>query len=294
MPIENIKDSAMAPSNKRKLSLMRTFKLNEDDLNDYDTDDAPRAVNSTLAKFEGNKLDDKLDVDDIENEDNDDENENDDDDEFFLAISSTRKLQTGSCPEFYWYPTIPFSAVLTSNSALIDSNILKQKSSFDISSAMGSLVRRRTKSVNDLSYSTIKSYENITHNNYVQMVNSMINGAISDVADPEYVEYVRRHIQGLFDNYTPVLVKSKSNEEMTINSPSRDKIVDIINQSIPKSYSFDLKLLEETKLDNEDNYDAMNFAKFGLGIAEYAEEDSIDEKLEPERKSMPGVSPRLG
>jgi hypothetical protein len=100
----------------------------------------------------------------------------------------------------------------------------------------------------------------------------MINGAISDVADPEYVEYVRRHIEGLFDNYTPVLIKSKSNEEMTINSPSRDKIVEIINQSIPKSYSFDLKLLEETKLNNDDNFDAMNFAKFGLGIEDSNED----------------------
>ena len=219
--------------------MLQTFKLNEDELKIYDTEE------STKNEEAGSE----------------------EDDEFFLAISSSRKLQTGSCPEFYWYPVIPVSAALMSNS-LIDSNYQRQKSCTEMGD---SLIKRRAKSVNDLSYSTIKSYENITHNNYVQMVNSMINGAISDVADPEYVEYVRRHIQGLFDNYTPVLIKSKSNEEMTINSPSRDKIVEIINQSIPKSYSFDLKLLEETKINNADNYDAMNFAKFGLGI-----EDSED------------------
>jgi hypothetical protein len=94
------------------------------------------------------------------------------------------------------------------------------------------------------------------------MVNSMINGAISEVADPEYVEYVRRHIQGLFENFAPVLMKSKSNEEMAINSPSRDKIVEIINQSIPKSLSLDFKLLAENCRDE----DGMDFSKFGLGI----------------------------
>lgn len=35
------------------------------------------------------------------------ENE-DDEDEFFLAISSSG-LRTGSCPEFYWYPEIPYT-----------------------------------------------------------------------------------------------------------------------------------------------------------------------------------------
>lgn len=220
--------------------MMQAFKLTEDELKDYDTEET-----ATNEEADGEE-----------------------DDEFFLAISSSRKLQTGSCPEFYWYPTIPMSAALISSS-LIESSLIKQKSSLDLKSSL--IKRRRTKSVNDLSYSTTKSYENITHNNYVQMVNSMINGAISDVADPEYVEYVRRHIQGLFDNYTPVLAKSKSNEEMTINSPSRDKIVEIISQSLPKSLSFDLKLLEVTKHNNEDNYDAMNFAKFGLGIEDSAE-----------------------
>jgi hypothetical protein len=230
----------LTAQNRKKLTMLQAFKVNEDELKNYDTEE------STKNEEAGSE----------------------EDDEFFLAISSSRKLQTGSCPEFYWYPIIPFSAALMSNS-LIDSNNSRYKASFEMKD---SLIKRRAKSVNDLSYSTIKSFENITHNNYVQMVNSMINGAISDVADPEYVEYVRRHIQGLFDNYTPVLIKSKSNEEMTINSPSRDKIVEIINQSIPKSYSFDLKLLEETKLNNDDNFDAMNFAKFGLGIEDSNED----------------------
>jgi len=39
----------------------------------------------------------------VENEGDEEE----DDDEFFLAISSTG-LRTGSCPEFFWYPTLPY------------------------------------------------------------------------------------------------------------------------------------------------------------------------------------------
>lgn len=125
------------------------------------------------------------------------------------------------------------------------------------------IASRAIKSESDLYHSaSFKSYENITHTNYVQMVNSMINGAISEVADPEYVEYVKRHIQGLFENFAPVLMKSKSNEEMAMASPSRDKIAELVNQSIPKSLSLDFKLLEENGRDE----DGMDFSKFGLGI----------------------------
>ncbi len=128
--------------------------------------------------------------------------------------------------------------------------------------------RRRAKSLSNLSKAAApkKSYENITHTNYVQMVNSMITSAISDIQDPEYVEYVTRHIQGLFENFTPILLKSKSNEEMLINSASREAIIEIINQSLPKSYSYDFQMLEESRIQEENNQDAMDFAKFGLGI----------------------------
>ena len=169
----------------------------------------------------------------------------DEEDEFFLAISSSR-LETGSCPHFFWYQTAP-----TNSGPIPDKN---------------HILRRKTKSFSDLSGSILKSYENITHTNYVQMVNSMITGAISDVADPEYVEYVKRHIQGLFYNYTPVLLKSRSNEEMSIYSPSRDQIAEAISQSMPKSLSFDLQLIEESRLNLEHLEDAMDFSKFGLGI----------------------------
>ena len=131
----------------------------------------------------------------------------------------------------------------------------------------------RSKSLDNFTNSTSsKSYENITQNNYIQMVNSMITGAISDNADQEYVEYVKRHIQGLFENFTPISNKSKSNEEFLINSSSREKIVDIVNQSLPKSFSFDLQFLEESKINEENNQDAMDFSKFGLGIDTTANE----------------------
>ncbi|CAF0713814.1 unnamed protein product, partial [Brachionus calyciflorus] len=171
----------------------------------------------------------------------------DEEDEFFLAISSS-SLQTGSCPEFYWYPTFCSSSLMT---------------------------RKRNKSENDLVISSSKSYENITQSNYVQMINSMINGAISDMADPEYVDYLKRHIQGLFDNFTPVLMKSKSNEEIAMTSPSRDKISQILNQTMPKSFSFDFKFLEDSKLNQSE--DVMDFTKFGLGIKDH--ESSDDESM---------------
>lgn len=133
---------------------------------------------------------------------------------------------------------------------------------------------RTSKSESDLYQSTsFKSYENITHTNYVQMVNSMINGAISEVADPEYVEYVRRHLQGLFENFAPVLMKSKSNEEMAMASPSRDAIAELVNQSIPKSVSLDFRLLEENGRDE----DGMDFSKFGLGIDNESRDDDAME-----------------
>jgi len=179
-------------------------------------------------------------------------------DEFFLAISSSR-LETGSCPEFFWYPATSTSGIESPNP--INHNSYKYTSKLSL--ANNTNKRRRTKSMNDMSISTsTKSYENITHTNYVQMVNSMITGAISDVADLDYVEYVKRHLQGLFDNFSPVLMKSRSNEEMAINSPSRDQILQLLGQTIPKSFSFDLKFLEDNKLD------PMDFSKFGLGIKE--------------------------
>jgi trimeric autotransporter adhesin len=189
------------------------------------------------------------------NKNNNEEFFNNNEDEFFLAISSSR-LETGSCPEFYWYPVIPFTNTNTNSSKISLINKFK----------------RRSKSLNDIFTKTnstntmnkIKSYENIKQINYFQMVNSMITGAISDVADIDYAEYMKRHLQGLFDNFTPVLMKSRSNDEMTIHSPSRDQIIDILSQSIPKSFSFDLKFLEEEK--KLKLIDPMDFSKFGLGI----------------------------
>lgn len=210
--------------------------------------------------------------------------EDQDEDEFFLAISSSG-LQTGSCPEFYWYPYTHQCASNTTSTHEFTTNLGLT------SSGLTSYRKHRSKSENDLYVpNTIKSYENITHTNYVQMVNSMINGAISEVADPEYVEYVKRHIQGLFENFAPVLMKSKSNEEMAINSPSRDKIVDMINQSIPKSVSLDFKLLEESKLNRDE--DVMDFSKFGLGIDDrmydrnrYNDQGNDDDEDEDEDES---------
>jgi len=139
---------------------------------------------------------------------------------------------------------------------------------------------RRTKSLDDLtkSASTKKSYENITHQNYVQMVNSMITSAISDIQDTEYVQYVTRHIQGLFENFTPILMKSKSNEDILINSASREAIAEIINQSLPKSFSYDFQMLEESKIHEENNQDAMDFAKFGLGIDTTCENNNLNKQ----------------
>lgn len=114
----------------------------------------------------------------------------------------------------------------------------------------------------------------------------MITGAISDVADQEYVAYVKRHIQGLFENFTPISNKSKSNEEILMNSSSREKIADIINQSLPKSFSFDLKFLEETKINEENNQDAMDFSKFGLGIDTTANESSESISNNQERDQL--------
>jgi hypothetical protein len=232
-------DSLESPTKSLRLSMGRTKTSSLSD-----ESDAAKLRQSLIQDLRNQiKLSDELNTYDEKNED---VNE---DDEFFLAISSTR-LETGSCPDFYWYPT-----------ALTNSGV-----EFEKPKTYTPISKRRTKSVNDLSYSTIKSYENITHSNYVQMVNSMITGAMSDVADHEYIQYVKRHIQGLFDNYTPVLMKSKSNEEMAMNSPSRDKIVEMINSSMPKSFSLDFQMLEESKI-NDDN-DAMDFSKFGLGIEE--------------------------
>lgn len=208
------------------------------------------------------------------------------DDEFFLAISSSG-LRTGSCPEFFWYPSCVSSGVEFSSTTgagtpsstaapfntdqIVPFSRKSTISGVDAATtaaltAAHQLITKRSracKSESDLYQSTsCKSYENITHNNYVQMVNSMINGAISEVADPEYVEYVRRHLQGLFENFAPVLMKSKSNEEMAMASPSRDKIAELINLSIPKSVSLDFRLLEENGRDE----DGMDFSKFGLGI----------------------------
>ena len=206
------------------------------------------------------------------------------DDEFFLAISST-KLETGSCPEFYWYPIIPYN-VITNSGYDFESRLRRNSSNtkfLDIYEKK-SIKRRRVKSFNDLTTMNcvpFKSYDNITHNNYVQMVNSMINGAISDAADPEYVEYVKRHIQGLFENFTPVLMKSKSNEEIAMNSPSRNKIVEIAQSAIPKSISFDFKLIEENKLEQMKD-DPMDFAKFGFGIED---NKSINDKKDDDISS---------
>ena len=232
-------DTLESPTKSLRLSMSKTKTSSLSD-----ESDSGKLRQSLIQDLRNQiKLSDELNTYDEKNED---VNE---DDEFFLAISSTR-LETGSCPDFYWYPT-----------GLTNSGV-----EFEKPKIYTPILKRRTKSVNDLSYSTIKSYENITHSNYVQMVNSMITGAMSEVADHEYIQYVKRHIQGLFDNYTPVLMKSKSNEEMAINSPSRDKIAEMINSSIPKSFSLDFQMLEESKI-NDDN-DAMDFSKFGLGIEE--------------------------
>jgi radical SAM superfamily enzyme YgiQ (UPF0313 family) len=99
--------------------------------------------------------------------------------------------------------------------------------------------------------------------------------------DNEYVEYVKRHIQGLFENFTPVLMKSKSNEEIAMNSPSRNKIVEIAQSAIPKSISFDFKLIEENKLEQMKD-DPMDFAKFGFGIED---NKSINEKKDDDISS---------
>lgn len=163
----------------------------------------------------------------------------------------------------------------------------------ELADLVGRRKSRACKSESDLYASTsFKSYENITQTNYIQMVNSMINGAISEVADPEYVEYVRRHLQGLFENFAPVLMKSKSHEEMAMASPSRDLIADLINQSIPKSVSLDFRLLEENGRRCDDD-DAMDFSKFGLGIDDDQPTTTVNNNHATNRKQMSSVDDLL-
>ncbi|RNA18609.1 hypothetical protein BpHYR1_013298, partial [Brachionus plicatilis] len=169
----------------------------------------------------------------------------DEPDEFFVAISS-QSLRTGSCPEFYWHRSAKCSP-------------------------------KRARSQTDLV--ALKSYENITQSNYVQMINSMIHGAVSDMADPDYADYLKRHVQGLFDNLAPVLMKSKSNEEIAMASPSRLKISP--SQTMPKSLSFDFELLADHAAD-----DAMDFSKFGLGIRDHASSDDSLRSDELERSFL--------
>lgn len=177
-----------------------------------------------------------------------------DEDEFFLAINSD-KLETGSCPNFFFYPDLMNGMASSSDK---DTNYM--------SSCHSLKQNHRAKSLGQLHDAINKSYENITHTTYVHLVESMITGAISDAADQEYVQYIRRHIQGLFENYAPLTMKSRSNEEFMFQSQSRDEINDMIQNTMPKSLSLDLQLLEESKQHEENNQDAMDFSKFGLGI----------------------------
>jgi hypothetical protein len=187
----------------------------------------------------------------------------DDEDEFFLAISSSNHLQTGSCPEFFWYPSTENNNEFPTNLHLTSRHC-------------------RSKSLNNLTPTNVapfKSYENITHTNYVEKVKTMINEGVDASNDPEYIDYVQRHIQGLFYNFTPVLTKSKSNEEINNNSDMMTNTKDKDKEDqLMKSLSFDLKLIENGKQIMND-YDPMDHAKFGLGIEEDSDQVKNDFKF---------------
>lgn len=227
----------------------------------------------------------------------------DDGDEFFLAVTtmsnqqlaSTRPI-TNSCPDI---------SIIISDKDVDKRKIYDQRKL--VALEMKSKSVRHYKSVNDmyeLDYTKLFSNSVESSNKPGDVEHSnQISASLDhdDSQDGDYMDYVRRHVQGLFGNFSPVLTKSKSNEEISklvimsdlqesklesgVAENEQSVLADqpvAMNQAtpitatsphaLPKSVSFDLKMLEKSR--DQDQDDGMDFSKFGFGVRTASTDDS--------------------
>ncbi len=229
-----------------------------------------------------------------------DETSETDDDEFFLAITSQSDFAQNyennhkyknSCPDL----SSPISQFNSYSVPLLKRN----KSVNDMFSLDYAKLLHTTNNQSSQTSTLTGAYAQNGENDNLkthQTSQTMSGGELNDL---DYLDYVKRHLRGLFANFSPVLQKSKSNEEILlastvlggaatpsssnhnpdetlITTDSSSNLNNTMNNEtvIPKSQSFDLKLLEENKKQNE-NEDPMDFTKFGFGVKNLSQTSSF-------------------